>query len=68
MVDNVESAVEWYTKHLGFTLQTNAMQRRHSRTSLWGRSGSCSAGRKVRPDGRWPMAIALNPVAGIAFT
>jgi catechol 2,3-dioxygenase-like lactoylglutathione lyase family enzyme len=24
MVDNVESAVEWYTKHLGFTLQTNA--------------------------------------------
>jgi catechol 2,3-dioxygenase-like lactoylglutathione lyase family enzyme len=24
IVDNVEAAVEWYTKHLGFTLLTNA--------------------------------------------
>ena len=24
IVDNVESAVEWYTRHLGFTLLTNA--------------------------------------------
>ena len=24
MVDNVEAAVAWYTKHLGFTLHTNA--------------------------------------------
>ena len=33
-------------------------QRRPSPTSRLGRCGSCSAGRRARPDGRCPMAIA----------
>jgi catechol 2,3-dioxygenase-like lactoylglutathione lyase family enzyme len=64
MVDNVDAAVAWYTKHLGFTLLSNAapafadVTRGSLRLLLSGPT----------PGERCPTAIGRDPAAGIAFT
>jgi catechol 2,3-dioxygenase-like lactoylglutathione lyase family enzyme len=65
MVDHVEDAVDFYTKHFGFTLRTNAapafadVLRGNLRLLLSGPSSS--AGRSM-PDGRKPAAGGWNRI------
>jgi catechol 2,3-dioxygenase-like lactoylglutathione lyase family enzyme len=65
MVDDVDSAVEFYTKHLGFTLGTNAapafadVTKGNLRLLLSGRKSS--AGRAM-PDGALPSPGGWNRI------
>ena len=65
MVDDVEGAIEFYTKHLGFTLGTNAapafadVTRGNLRLLLSGRKSS--AGRAM-PDGTLPFPGGWNRI------
>ncbi len=66
MVDDVDGAVDFYTKHFGFALGTNAapafadVVRGHLRLLL---SGPTSSAGRPMPDGRTPA-----PGAGTAST
>lgn len=63
MVDDVETAVDWYTTHLGFTVLSKALpafadvRRGRLRLLLSGRASS--AGRAM-PDGREPLPGGWN--------
>jgi hypothetical protein len=59
MVDDVDAAIAWYTKHLGFEVISSASP--HLPTSSEDRCDCCSAGRKARPGGRWPMVSSPSP-------
>ena len=66
MVDDVDEAVVFYTKTLGFSVLNNfAPRSRMSRATTF---GCCSADRRARPADRCPMAPSPDPVVGTAFT
>ena len=63
LVRDVEEAVAFYSKHLGFKLEQQfgpavALVSRDDLTSCW-------PARPRRPGGRCQMAAGLNPVGGI---
>lgn len=65
MVDNVEAAIEWYVKHLGFSLLTNqapafADVRRGSMRLLL--SGTASSAGRPMPDGEQPRPGGWNRI------
>jgi catechol 2,3-dioxygenase-like lactoylglutathione lyase family enzyme len=65
MVDNVEAAIEWYVKHLGFSLLTNqapafADVRRGSLRLLL--SGPASSAGRPMPDGEQPRPGGWNRI------
>lgn len=72
MIDDVEAAIAFYTKHLGFTLEDNhapafaSVTRGNLRLLL---SGEKSSGRRPLPDGTKPVPGGWNrihlPVADI---
>jgi catechol 2,3-dioxygenase-like lactoylglutathione lyase family enzyme len=66
MVDDVDGAVAWYTKHLGFTLLSNAAPAFPDVTL--GSLRLLLSGPTSRPGERCPTAIGQNQAAGIAFT
>ena len=66
MVDDVDEAIAFYTKILGFELLTHPGHR--SQTSSAATSACCSPGRRAPPAGRCPMAPNPDPVAGTAST
>ncbi|MGC7094249.1 VOC family protein [Amycolatopsis lurida] len=65
LVDEVEAAVEFYTEHLGFTLNTNAMPafadvvRGNLRLLL---SGPASSAGRPMPDGTKPVPGGWNRI------
>jgi catechol 2,3-dioxygenase-like lactoylglutathione lyase family enzyme len=65
MVDDVETAVAWYTTHLGFTLRTSAapafgdVTRGPLRLLL---SGKTSSAGRAMPDGRQPSPGGWNRI------
>ena len=65
MVDDVETAVAWYTTHLGFTLHTSAAPafadviRGQLRLLL---SGKTSSAGRAMPDGRQPTPGGWNRI------
>jgi catechol 2,3-dioxygenase-like lactoylglutathione lyase family enzyme len=65
MIDDVPAAVEFYTTHLGFTLQMDAspafaaVARDGVRLLL---SGKTSSGRRAMPDGREPVPGGWNRI------
>ena len=65
MVDNVETAIEWYVKHLGFSLLTNqahafADVRRGSMRLLL--SGAASSAGRPMPDDEQPRPGGWNRI------
>ena len=60
LVDDVAAAVDFYTRHFGFTVLTS--RRRRSPTSSAATCGCCSAGRRARRPG--PMADGEQPGPG----
>jgi catechol 2,3-dioxygenase-like lactoylglutathione lyase family enzyme len=65
MVDDVEAAIEWYVKHLGFSLLTNqapafADVRRGSLRLLL--SGPASSAGRPMPDGEQPRPGGWNRI------
>src|SRR6266545_3859234 len=72
MIDDVDAAIAFYTKHLGFTLESSsapafaAVARGSLRLRL---SGKTSSGARAMPDGRQPVPGGWNriqlPVAGL---
>jgi catechol 2,3-dioxygenase-like lactoylglutathione lyase family enzyme len=64
MVDDVDAAVEWYTKHLGFSLLSNVAPA--FAESRWDRCGCCWQGRPVRPDAQCRMGPSPDPAVGTA--
>jgi catechol 2,3-dioxygenase-like lactoylglutathione lyase family enzyme len=73
MIDDVDAAIEFYTTHLGFTVESNAspafaaLTRGPLRLLL---SGKTSSGARPMPDGRQPVPGGWNriqlPVADLA--
>jgi catechol 2,3-dioxygenase-like lactoylglutathione lyase family enzyme len=65
MVDNVEAAIEWYVKHLGFTLLNNRapafadVERGSMRLLL---SGPASSAGRPMPDGEQPRPGGWNRI------
>src|SRR3954463_13709669 len=65
MVDDVEAAIEFYTRHLGFSLISSAaphfadVRRGHLRLLL---SGPTSSAGRPMPDGRQPVAGGWNRI------
>ena len=66
MVDDVDAAVAWYTKHLGFTLLSNAAPAFADVTL--GSLRLLLSGPTSWPGERCPMASAPVLAGGIAFT
>jgi len=65
IVDDVEAAIAWYTKHLGFTLLSNAAPAFADVTLGSLRlllSGSTSSAGRPMPDGERPRPGGLNRV------
>jgi predicted enzyme related to lactoylglutathione lyase len=65
MIDDVPAAMEFYTKHLGFAVETDAspafaaVTRDGVRLLL---SGKASSGRRPMPDGREPVPGGWNRI------
>ena len=65
MVDDVETAVDFYTRHFGFALKTNAapafadVVRDHLRLLI---SGPASSAGRPMPDGRTPQPGGRNRI------
>jgi catechol 2,3-dioxygenase-like lactoylglutathione lyase family enzyme len=65
MIDDVDEAIAFYTKHLGFTVQSNsspgfaAVTRGNLRLLL---SGKESSGRRPMPDGTQPIPGGWNRI------
>lgn len=65
MIDDVPAAIEFYTTHLGFALETDASPAFASVTRDGVRlllSGETSSGRRVLPDGRKPVPGGWNRI------
>jgi hypothetical protein len=62
MIDDVLSAIDFYTTHLGFPLQQ--MPARHSHRSSATACGSSLAARAVRAAAPCQTVVNLFPVAG----
>ncbi len=65
MIDDVDAAIAFYTKHLGFTLESSsapafaAVTRGSLRLLL---SGKTSSGARAMPDGRQPVPGGWNRI------
>jgi catechol 2,3-dioxygenase-like lactoylglutathione lyase family enzyme len=66
MVNNVDAAVAWYTKHLGFSLLSNAAPAFADVTL--GSLRLLLSAPQARPDERCRTVHAQDRAAGIAFT
>ena len=58
MVDDVDAAVDFYTRHIDFELRSSAAP------AFADVCGCSSPGRRARPDGRCPTVAPPVPAAG----